>query len=183
MTEHTLITGGAGFIGSHLAQRLHAAGHTVTVLDALIPQVHGDDPERTSSLLRAVSGVADVVRGTVTSAADIRRALDGATSVVHFAAETGTGQSMYEIGRYVDTNVGGTATLLDVLGEGSHDVRRVVVASSRSIYGEGAYRTADGRTVFPPSRPDGDLAAGAFEVTMPGEGTIETVPTLSLIHI
>ncbi|MET0887124.1 MAG: NAD-dependent epimerase/dehydratase family protein [Mycetocola sp.] len=177
MTEHTLITGGAGFIGSHLAQRLHAAGHTVTVLDALIPQVHGSDPERTSSLLRAVRGVADVVHGTVTSADDIRRALEGATSVVHFAAETGTGQSMYEIGRYVDTNVGGTATLLDVLGEGSHDVRRLVVASSRSIYGEGAYRTADGRTVFPPSRQDGDLAAGEFDVTVHGEGAVETVPT------
>jgi dTDP-L-rhamnose 4-epimerase len=177
VTEHILITGGAGFIGSHLAQRLHAAGHVVTVLDALIPQVHGADPEHSSSLLRAVREVATVIHGSVTSAGDVRRALEGVTAVVHLAAETGTGQSMYQIGRYVDTNVGGTATLLDALGEGRHSVKRLVVASSRSIYGEGAYRTADGRTVYPPSRPDADLAAGEFDVAMRGEGELEMAPT------
>lgn len=177
MPEHILITGGAGFIGSHLSRRLHDAGHAVTVLDALIPQVHGTDPERTSSLLQGVSRVATVIQGSVTSAEDVRRALQHATVVVHFAAETGTGQSMYEIGRYVATNVGGTATLLDVLGEGAHSVRRLVVASSRSIYGEGAYRTADQRTVYPPSRQDSDLSAGIFDVLMPGEDAIDSIPT------
>ena len=127
MSDHVLITGGAGFIGTRLARRFVDAGHTVTVLDALIPQVHGDDPDTTSPLLRSLDGVADVVDGTVTSTRrPARRALDGATIVVHLAAETGTGQSMYEIDRYVETNVGGTAKLLDLLANEPHAVRRIV---------------------------------------------------------
>ncbi|GAA1668478.1 NAD-dependent epimerase/dehydratase family protein [Microbacterium lacus] len=177
MPEHVLITGGAGFIGTRVARRLVDAGHTVTVLDSLIAQVHGDDPEVTSPLLRSLDGVADVVRGTVTSADDLRRALTGATLVVHLAAETGTGQSMYEIDRYVEANVGGTAKLLDILANEKHDVRRIVVASSRSIYGEGSYRTEDGRVVHPPHRADAAMAAGDFDVHMPGEGPITVIPT------
>lgn len=177
MSEHVLITGGAGFIGSRLARRLVAAGHTVTVLDALIPQVHGDDPERDSPPLRSLTGVAEVIRGTVTSLDDLRRGVEGATVVVHLAAETGTGQSMYEIDRYVETNVGGTAKLLELLANGSHTVRRIVVASSRSIYGEGSYRTGDGRIVYPGHRADDDMAAGDFEVHLAGEGALSVVPT------
>src|SRR5438309_2289497 len=97
MTERILITGGAGFIGSTLARRLVAAGHRVTVLDALIAQVHGTDPATTSPLLRSLNGIADVQIGSVTSTDDLRRAIADATIVVHLAAETGTGQSMYEI--------------------------------------------------------------------------------------
>ncbi|WP_345801882.1 NAD-dependent epimerase/dehydratase family protein [Microbacterium sp. AZCO] len=177
MPEHVLITGGAGFIGTRLAKRFVQAGHSVTVLDSLIPQVHGDDPETTSPLLRSLDGVATVLRGTVTSTQDLARALEGATVVVHLAAETGTGQSMYEIDRYVEANVGGTAKLLDLLANEPHTVRRLVIASSRSIYGEGAYRTEDGRLVYPPHRADADMATGDFEVHMPGEGPIEIVPT------
>lgn len=177
MAEHVLITGGAGFIGTRLAARFVRDGHTVTVLDALIPQVHGDDPATTSPLLRSLDGVANVIEGTVTSPDDLRAALSGATIVVHLAAETGTGQSMYEIDRYVDTNVGGTAKLLDILTNEPNDVRRIVIASSRSIYGEGAYRTEDGRLVYPGARADADMAAGDFEVHIPGEGALELVPT------
>lgn len=177
MAEHVLITGGAGFIGTRLAARFVRDGHTVTVLDALIPQVHGDAPATTSPLLRSLDGVAKVVEGTVTSPDDLRAALAGATIVVHLAAETGTGQSMYEIDRYVDTNVGGTAKLLDILTNEPNDVRRIVIASSRSIYGEGAYRTEDGRLVYPGARADADMAAGDFEVHVPGEGPLELVPT------
>ncbi|BDZ38802.1 NAD-dependent epimerase/dehydratase family protein [Microbacterium suwonense] len=177
MTEQVLITGGAGFIGSRLAARFAAAGHTVTVLDSLIPQVHGDDPANTSPMLRSLDGVATVIEGTVTSKDDLRRALDGAEVVVHLAAETGTGQSMYEIERYVDANVGGTAKMLDILANEPNDVRRVVIASSRSIYGEGAYRTRDGRLVYPPHRSDADMAAGDFDVHMPGEGELSVVAT------
>ncbi|MDL5352589.1 NAD-dependent epimerase/dehydratase family protein [Microbacterium sp. zg-YB36] len=177
MVQHVLITGGAGFIGSHLARRFRAGGDTVTVLDALIPQVHGDDPATTSPLLRALDGVAEVIPGTVTSTDDLRRALEGASVVVHLAAETGTGQSMYEIDRYTQTNIGGTAKLLDLLANSTHDVRRVVVASSRAIYGEGAYRTEDGRVVYPPHRNEADLAAGHFDVRMPDEGPLETIAT------
>ncbi|GAA5148596.1 SDR family NAD(P)-dependent oxidoreductase [Microbacterium pseudoresistens] len=177
MTEHVLITGGAGFIGSRLARRLVSEGHEVTVLDALIPQVHGDEPEKTSSLLRSLDGIATVKRGSVTDRDALRDALVGVTAVVHLAAETGTGQSMYEIDRYVEANVGGTARLLDLLTNEPHMVKRIVIASSRSIYGEGSYRTADGRTVYPSHRADDDMAAGDFQVHMPGEGELTLIPT------
>ncbi|KQZ82077.1 epimerase [Microbacterium sp. Root166] len=177
MPDHVLITGGAGFIGTRLARRFVDAGHTVTVLDSLIPQVHGSDPQSTSPLLRSLDGIADVIEGTVTSTDDLRTALEGATIVVHLAAETGTGQSMYEIDRYVDANVGGTAKLLDLLTNEAHAVTRLVIASSRSIYGEGAYRTEDGRIVYPPHRAEADMAAGDFAVHISGEGALEMVPT------
>nr|WP_314843641.1 NAD-dependent epimerase/dehydratase family protein [uncultured Microbacterium sp.] len=177
MPEHVLITGGAGFIGTRLAARFARDGHSVTVLDSLIAQVHGDDPQTTSPLLRSLDGIASVIEGTVTSVDDLRRALDGATIVVHLAAETGTGQSMYEIDRYVEANVGGTAKLLDLLANEENSVRRVVIASSRSIYGEGAYQTEDGRLVYPSHRADAEMAAGDFDVHHPGEGPLELVAT------
>lgn len=177
MPDHVLITGGAGFIGTRLARRFVDAGHTVTVLDSLIPQVHGSEPQSTSPLLRSLDGVATVIEGTVTSTDDLRTALAGATIVVHLAAETGTGQSMYEIDRYVEANVGGTAKLLDLLTNESHSVTRLVIASSRSIYGEGAYRTEDGRVVYPPHRRDADMAQGDFSVNLADEGSLEMIPT------
>ncbi|MDL9980329.1 NAD-dependent epimerase/dehydratase family protein [Microbacterium sp. ASV49] len=177
MPDHVLITGGAGFIGTRLARRFVDAGHTVTVLDSLLPQVHGDDPRTTSPLLRSLDGIATVIEGTVTSTDDLRAAIDGAQIVVHLAAETGTGQSMYEIDRYVEANVGGTAKLLDILTNESHSVKRLVIASSRSIYGEGAYRTVDGRTVYPAHRVDADMAARDFDVHERGEGPITMIPT------
>ncbi len=177
MPEQVLITGGAGFIGTRLAARFAHEGYTVTVLDALIPQVHGDDPAATSPLVRSLGGVAKLIHGSVTSTDDLRRALDGAEIVVHLAAETGTGQSMYEIDRYVETNVGGTAKLLDLLTNEKHSVRRMVVASSRSIYGEGAYLTANGRVVYPNHRHDADMAAGDFDVHHPGEGRLTSIRT------
>lgn len=177
MAEHVLITGGAGFIGSRLAKRLVDSGHRVTVLDALIPQVHGDDPSETSPLLKSLEGVAEVIHGTVTSPDDLRKALSGATVVVHLAAETGTGQSMYEIDRYVEANVGGTAKLLDLLTNESHSVKRMVVASSRSIYGEGAYEAQDGTIVYPPHRADDTMAQGDFRVLGAGGEELRLVAT------
>jgi len=184
MAEHVLITGGAGFIGSHLARRFARDGHRVTVLDSLEKQVHGDDPATTSPLLRDVSEVATVLEGSVTSTDDLRKALEGATVVIHLAAETGTGQSMYEIDRYTSTNVGGTSKLLDVLANEEHTVRRIVIASSRSIYGEGAYRTEHGTIVYPDHRSDADMARGDFDVHQPGEGSLTLTPTdeSALLH-
>ena len=178
MSDSVLITGGAGFIGSRLTKRFVDAGYKVTVLDSLIAQVHGDDPLRTSPLLRSVSGMANVIEGSVTDPDAVARAIPGHSIIVHLAAETGTGQSMYEIDRYVETNLGGTAKILDYLTNQKNDVRRFVVASSRSIYGEGEYRRADGSVVYPPHRSEADLAAGVFDVRDPESGeTLTVVPT------
>lgn len=176
--ERVLITGGAGFIGSRLAASLTAAGHSVRVLDNLLPQVHGDDPDA-SATYRAVRELAEVQRGSVTSREDLQRAVDGVDVVVHLAAETGTGQSMYRIAHYAEVNVGGTALLLDVLAERAQPLRRIVVASSRAVYGEGRYRAADGTVVYPPQRSEQQLAAGRFEPVDPRDGVsaLQPVPT------
>jgi dTDP-L-rhamnose 4-epimerase len=137
LAERILITGGAGFIGRHLATLLLHEGHAVRVLDNLLPQVH-------PSGLPAIDLPADVepMIGDVRDEAMVRRSLAGVDKVVHLAAEVGVGQSMYAVDRYVSVNDHGTAVLFQALIE--RPVRRVVVASSMSIYGEGLYRDADG---------------------------------------
>ncbi len=157
-----LITGGAGFIGGNLARALAARGHDVTVLDNLSEQIHGATPE-TSPLYRNAAEVAKVIVGTVEDRATLETALADQEVVVHFAAETGTGQSMYQVDHYTKVNIGATALLFDVLGHMPHSVRRFVVASSRSIYGEGTYRRADGSVLHPPHRAKADMEAGLFD--------------------
>jgi dTDP-L-rhamnose 4-epimerase len=175
--SNVLITGGAGFIGSRLALKLVERGHRVTVLDTLSPQIHGERPEE-SELFRAVKDATRFVRGTVTDRAVLTEVLAGQDAVVHLAAETGTGQSMYQIEHYNAVNIGGTALLLDILANGDHSVRRVVVASSRSIYGEGRYRSAELGDVYPAARSATDMEAGDFEVKYPGATTpLELVAT------
>lgn len=114
MAQNILITGGAGFIGSKLSLRLLAKGHNVRVLDNLSAQIHGADAE-TSALFRSIHGKVEFFRGSVTSREDLMKVLPGVDTVVHLAAETGTGQSMYAIRHYSDVNIGGTALLLDVI--------------------------------------------------------------------
>ncbi len=147
MSEHVLITGGAGFIGRSVAAELLRRGNRVRVLDSLIEQVHGEtdgsamlDPE------------AELVRGDVRDKEAVARALKGVDAVVHLAAEVGVGQSMYEVERYTSTNDVGTAVLFEALI--ADRKRRVVTASSMSIYGEGLYRDADGALVEDADRPD-----------------------------
>lgn len=172
-----LITGGAGFIGSRLALRLVNMGHSVRVVDSLSEQVHGDIPSESPGYL-AIKDKVDFMMGSVADRALMEKALDGQEVVVHFAAETGTGQSMYQIERYSQVNVGGTALLLDILANGENSVRRVVVASSRSIYGEGRYKSPTGEYVYPAHRLEADMAAGDFEVKAEGvDGELELCPT------
>ena len=172
-----LITGGAGFIGSRLALKLAQAGHAVSVLDSFIEQVHGTNPQASESYA-ALGKAARIRHGDVTDRDALESALAGAEAVIHFAAETGTGQSMYAIDRYNAVNIGGTALMLDILANSPHHIRRVVVASSRSIYGEGRYRTADGVDVYPAHRSPADMNAGRFAVTHPGtDGPLALVST------
>src|SRR5688572_15849329 len=123
---HILITGGAGFIGSHLADALLAAGHTVRALDSLEPQVHGAARQRPSYLDSRV----ELITGDIRDRQAVAAALKNVEAVFHFAAVVGVGQSQYEVDRYTDTNVRGTAALLDLLANEPHSVRKIVVASS-----------------------------------------------------
>jgi dTDP-L-rhamnose 4-epimerase len=166
MAQNILITGGAGFIGFRLALTLVAKGHNVRVLDNLAPQIHGADPE-CSPLFRSIQGKVEFFRGSVTSRDDLMKVLPGMDTVVHLAAETGTGQSMYAIQHYSDVNIGGTALLLDLIANEPFPVRKIVVASSRAVYGEGKYRCAQHGLVFPSSRSAGDMEAGDFDVHCP----------------
>jgi len=162
--KNILITGGAGFIGSNLALKLIRLGHNITVLDNLSPQIHGLEPQYGSPLYNSIKNKVNFIHGSVTSETDWRKALKGQNVVVHLAAETGTGQSMYEIKNYVETNISGTALMLNILANEKQTVKKVVIASSRSIYGEGKYRLANGEPVYPHHRSAADMDQGDFEV-------------------
>jgi len=163
--EKILITGGAGFIGSNLALALLEKGHQVTVLDNLSEQIHGKDPEKTSPLYLSIKDKVQFIKGTVACRETLQKAIADNTVIVHLAAETGTGQSMYEIQHYTDINIGATALLLDILTNEKHSVKKVVVASSRAIYGEGKYYNKSKNTfVYPLQRTDEDMQKGDFEV-------------------
>ncbi len=163
-----LITGGAGFIGSNLALQLMGKGCSVTILDNLSKQIHGDNPETTSPLYASIKDKVNFINGTVTSRRDWENAIAGNEVIVHLAAETGTGQSMYQISHYVETNIGGTALMLDILANIKTSVKKVVVASSRAIYGEGKYLSQQKGIVYPAHRLAEDMDAGNFEVTHEG---------------
>lgn len=183
--KKVLITGGAGFIGSNLALKLIGKGYEVTVLDNLSKQIHGDNPEKTSPLYQSVKDKVSFIKGSVTSREDWLKALDGQEAVIHLAAETGTGQSMYEIEKYVNTNIGGTALLLDILTNTKHSVKRVLVAESRAIYGEGKYHCDKCGDVYPGDRQDADMAKGDFECHCPkcgGRVTLVGTTEESAIH-
>lgn len=172
-----LVTGGAGFIGSHLVPKLLASGHAVRVMDTLSSQVHGSVPKGLDWL--CTNGL-EFYRGDVTHREDWEVALNSVDAVVHLAAETGTGQSMYQVARYNEVNTQGTALLFDVLCKmPGHSVKRVVLSSSRSIYGEGAYmhRKTSAR-VYPSARTGEQLQQSLWEPVCPESGeALELVAT------
>ncbi|HLP06594.1 MAG TPA: NAD-dependent epimerase/dehydratase family protein [Opitutaceae bacterium] len=171
MPERILITGGAGFIGSHLADELLRHGYAVRALDCLVPQVHGPHGKRPDYLHPDV----ELQVGDVRDPEALRRALEGIDAVYHFAARVGVGQSMYQIADYCRSNTEGTAVLLEALA--SRPVRRLVVASSMSIYGEGLYRTSDGALVAGTDRPLEQLQARDWELRDSHGTILSPVPT------
>ncbi len=168
MKSNILIIGGAGFIGSNLTLKLINKGYNITILDNLSKQIHGEDPKNTSPLYRSIIGKVQFIEGSVTSENDLRNAIENQDMIVNLAAETGTGQSMYKIWHYTNVNIGGTALLLDILTNTKHSVKKVVIASSRSIYGEGKYLCEEFGVVYPKHRSEGDMKNGDFEVKYPG---------------
>lgn len=171
MAEKILITGGAGFIGSHLADALLAEGYGVRALDNLSEQVHGPEQNRPPYLNPAV----ELVRGDVRNPAEVREALDGIDAVFHFAAAVGVGQSMYQVQRYTEVNNIGTAVLLQQLIE--KPVAKLVVASSMSVYGEGLYLNAENTPCIMPDRPVEQLREGIWEMLGADDEILEPVPT------
>ena len=157
--KNILITGGAGFIGSRLCEKLHEKGYNITVLDNLSQQIHGSVK---SSLFKKIKGKSTFIKGDVRNKEDWSRAIKGQDAVVHLAAETGTGQSMYEIEKYNDVNIMGTAYLLEILANSTHSVKKIIVASSRAIYGEGKYNCKVHGDKYPLQRKEKDMKKGEF---------------------
>jgi dTDP-L-rhamnose 4-epimerase len=160
--RRVLVTGGAGYIGSHLVDALVARDYAVTVLDNLEPQVH-----RSGTWPSYANAKATYVRGDVRDRTMFEPLVLAADAVVHFGAAVSVGQSMYQVDRYVDVNTRGTALLLDILVNAKHDVRKVIVASSIGVYGEGAYRCATHGVVAPTIRSEQQLAARDWEQHCP----------------
>jgi dTDP-L-rhamnose 4-epimerase len=171
MKKKILITGGAGFIGSHLADELISHGYSVRALDNLSPQVHGLEATRPSYLHPDV----ELIVGDVRDRGALRRALSGVEIVYHFAAAVGVGQSMYEIVNYTEINNIGTALLLEALVESP--VERLIVASSMSLYGEGLYRTPDGTLLPGLERSLEQLKRSAWELRNTEGEVLEPIPT------
>ena len=159
-----LITGGAGFIGTHLARRLLHEGREVTVIDNFNPQIHGGVQTLSSDLADHVR----LVTGDVRDVKTFHSALDGQEAIVHLAAETGTGQSMYEVERYTSVNLTGTAVLMDYLvNHPESRIEKIITASSRAVYGEGKYHCATHGIVFPEARLEAAMKVGQFEPVCP----------------
>lgn len=169
-----LITGGAGFIGSHTADALLSRGYGIRVLDCLDPQIHGAQWKPPAYLDPRI----ELLVGDVRNREDVVSALAGVDAVLHFAAQTGVGQSMYDIHSYCDVNISGTAMLLDVLANTEHRVEKIVLSSSRAVYGEGSGHCTVCGVVHPSARSRGQLEAKKWSVTCPTCGsTVTSIPT------
>jgi dTDP-L-rhamnose 4-epimerase len=173
VARRVLVTGGAGFVGSHLVDALLARGDAVRILDNLDPQVHGP-AQRVPAWL---SPEAELVRGDVRDAETVRRSLAGVDTVYHLAAAVGVGQSMYQVASYTAVNTLGTANLLQALVDDRGRVERLVVASSMSIYGEGRYTRPDGREPRVSGRSLEQLRRHEWELRDPDGVELAPAPT------
>jgi dTDP-L-rhamnose 4-epimerase len=174
MAEKVLVTGGAGFVGSFVVDALVERGYDVRIYDALVPQVHG--PER--GLPAYLNPSAEFIQGDMRNRDQLARALQGVDIVLHLAAVVGVGQSMYRIRYYTEMNTLGGAALLELLANTKHQVRKVLVASSMSIYGEGKYECNEHGVVFPRLRPQAQLRVHDWEIKCPKCGkALCSVPT------
>ncbi|RYU94352.1 NAD-dependent epimerase/dehydratase family protein [Emticicia agri] len=156
-----LITGGAGFIGTSLSLELVKKGHQVTILDNFSPQIHGNNHKNTF-LYKRIENLVTIVEGDIRNKDLLNKLIKSNEAIVHLAAETGTGQSMYQIHKYTDVNINGSALLLDILANDNHHIKKLVIASSRAIYGEGAYICSEHGRVYPEPRKEEDLVMGNF---------------------
>ena len=159
-----LITGGAGFIGSYLTEKLISQGYSVVILDSFHAQIHGENPDLNPPWLRG----ATVLKGSVEDFEAVTNASKEVDCIIHLAAETGTGQSMHEVRRYGDVNLTGTVNLCHLIGNKKlPKLKSVVVASSRAIYGEGKYHCQEHGNVYPNPRTEERLKRGLFEPLCP----------------
>jgi dTDP-L-rhamnose 4-epimerase len=161
-----VILGGAGFIGTRTARRLRERDHKVRVLDVLEPQIHGEDVAK-SAMLRYLDGTAPVSVGDVRDPVAVAKALDDAEAVLYFAASTGTGQSMYQVRKYSEVNVQGAAIFAEELARRKSQIRKVVVSSTRAVYGEGAYECSTHGRVYPNGRQVNRMELREFEPQCP----------------
>ncbi len=179
--KNVLITGGAGFIGSNLARTLLKKDYKITILDNFLPQIHGGK----NFLPEDLNGRVKLIVGDVINKSVLYNALEGQDAVVHLAAETGTGQSMYAISHYTNVNIQATANLCDYIINENHNIKSLIVASSRSIYGEGKYISPIYGNVYPDSRTFDNIKKN-FEVSCPisSEFNLKLTATdeTSLIH-
>ncbi|MEK3879586.1 NAD-dependent epimerase/dehydratase family protein [Paenibacillus sp. FSL M7-0420] len=160
-----LITGGAGFIGSRIIDRLYSE-YDIVVLDNFSPQIHGEHYEE-SFLYENIKGKCKVIKGDVRNYEDILLALEKVDYIIHLAAETGTGQSMYQINRYTDVNIMGTSNLFEAILKNKLPIKKIILSSSRSVYGEGMYKCKEHGSVVPKSRHVDNMVSLDFEVKCP----------------
>ena len=159
--KNILITGGAGFIGSRLCEKLFDKGYRITIMDNLSLQIHGDGE---SLLFNRIKDKCTFFKGDVRSKEDWEKAVKGQEIIIHLAAETGTGQSMYEIKKYTDVNIMGTVHMLELLANTDHKVEKIIIASSRAIYGEGKYICSIHGDIYPSCRNKSDLEKANFNL-------------------